>query len=158
MRSRLSILRTSLWSLSALLGSLSAPLRFTFACCLCLLACSLSPVPLVAYAQSDSEKAEDSAFLPAWKLLGNNEKQEFISGYIQGWKDAVKILDIVISYVRENPERAERALISIKEIYDMSRVRPDQLVHEIDLFYSDPANRNAPLSKAMTAAKAKAAQ
>ena len=101
-------------------------------------------------------QAEDSSFLPAWKLLEQQEKQQFISGYAQGWKDAVKIIDIVISYVKENPERAERALESIKEIYSMSGVRPDQLVHEIDVFYSDPANRNAPLSRAITAAKARA--
>ena len=111
--------------------------------------------PLRAAAEISDEIAEESSFLPAWKLLGQQEKQQFISGYLQGWKDAVKILDIVITYVQQNPERAARALQSIKGIYEMPGARPDQLVHEIDVFYSDPANRNAPLSKAITAAKAR---
>jgi len=123
---------------------------------LCSLVLPALLAPAIAAAQSgDSGGPGESAFLPAWKLLGQQEKQQFISGYLQGWKDAVKILDIVISYVKENPERAARALESIKEIYEMRGVHADQFVHEIDLFYSDPVNRSAPLSKAITAAKAK---
>ena len=98
--------------------------------------------------------ADDSevAFAPTWKLLGTNDKKQFIGGYQQGWKDANKIIDIAISYLETNPEEGARALRSIRSIYDLSRVSPDNLAHGIDLFYADPDNASAPLSKAVTAA------
>ena len=114
---------------------------------------ALLMIPGLLAAEQSPAKTTESAFLPAWKLLSIQEKQQFISGYLQGWKDVVKILDIVIRYVEENPEKAAKSLESIKEIYDMSAMRPDRLVSIIDTFYSDPANSKAPLSRAVTAAK-----
>ena len=109
---------------------------------------------LMALALAFPTFADDSetAFAPTWKLLGTSDKKQFIGGYQQGWKDANKIIDIAINYLETNPEEGARALKSIRSIYDLSRVSPDTLVHGIDLFYADPDNASAPLSKAVTSA------
>ena len=97
--------------------------------------------------------SEEIAFLPTWKLLNTQEKQQFVSGYTKGWKDAAQVIDIAISYVEQNPEKAVEGLKSLREVYELGDIRPDTLVQEIDAFYSDPENSKANLSKAVTAAK-----
>lgn len=93
------------------------------------------------------------AFLPVWKLMSGQEKLQFIAGYIQGWKDAAKVTDIAIDYVKSNPTEAVDGLERIRRLYGLSGVRPSQIVDEVDDFYSDPDNMNSPLSVAVTAAK-----
>ncbi|MGI6525310.1 MAG: hypothetical protein ACOX2O_08505 [Bdellovibrionota bacterium] len=104
---------------------------------------------------AEESTKDDSPFLPAWRLLNNNDKQQFVSGYQQGWKDAVKIIDIVIGYLKTNPAEGAKALEQIRNIYNLSTIKTHTLVHEIDLFYANPQNNTAPLSKAVTAAKTK---
>jgi hypothetical protein len=111
-----------------------------------LLQLSLSSTPL--FAESESE-----AFLPTWRLLGE-EKQVFISGYMAGLRDAGKIIDIAIQYVKNNPEEAVTSLERIKQLYAVGEeVKPAQLAHAIDTFYSDPDNSKASLSKAVMSAR-----
>lgn len=104
-------------------------------------------------ATSGISEGNGPSFLPTWKLLTTDQKQQFIAGYIQGWKDAARVTDIAIGYVRTNPERAIEGLEGIRQLYDLSGVKPIQLAHEIDAFYSDPENNGAALSKAITAAR-----
>jgi hypothetical protein len=93
------------------------------------------------------------SFLPTWKLLSTEQKQQFIAGYIQGWRDAARVTDIAIGYVRTNPEKALDGLEGVKQLYDLSGVKPTQLAQEVDAFYADPENGGAPLSLAITSAK-----
>ena len=106
-------------------------------------------VTTVAYA----DDGESSSFSPTWRLLQGQEKQQFVAGYIQGWRDAAKVTDIAISYVRSNPDRAIEGLEGVRALYNLSGMKPAQLVQEIDAFYSDPENGASPLSAAITAAR-----
>ena len=105
------------------------------------------------FAENNPSKQEDGSFLPAWRLLNTENKQQFVSGYQRGWKDAVNIIDIVITYLKTNPSEGIKALESVRNIYDLENLRPDDLVKAIDKYYADPDNNNAPFSKAITAAK-----
>lgn len=100
----------------------------------------------------------ETAFLPTWKLMKFEEKQHFISGYIQGWIDAARVTDIAIAYVRENPTRAVEGLQSVQRLYDLSAIKPQPLVEEIDAFFAKPVNSNASLSAAVTAARSSVTQ
>jgi len=101
----------------------------------------------------ETQLDKDSPFLPTWRLLNTDNKQQFISGYQYAWKDAVKIMKIVETYIKQNPKEGAKALESIQTIYDISEMKPDTLVQFINNFYSQPDNNQAPLSKAITAAK-----
>jgi hypothetical protein len=94
-----------------------------------------------------------ASFLPTWKLLDSHEKEQFIAGYLQGWKDAARVTDIAISYVKTNPEKAIDGLEGIRQLYDVRGVKPSDLAHQIDEFYADPENSDAALSRAITASK-----
>ena len=107
---------------------------------------SKSPAP------SESASSQKS-FLPVWKLLSNDQKQEFVAGYIQGWHDAAMVTDIAITYIKQNPRDAINGLERIKSVYDLSAVKPDAVVQAIDEFYSNPENGAAPLSLAITSAR-----
>lgn len=98
---------------------------------------------------------EDSPhpFYPTWKLLSPAEKQQFVAGYIQGWKDAERVTDVAISYVKENPGKAVDGLERIRSLYDLGDLRPALLASAIDEFYRDPDNLNGGLSQAVSAAK-----
>ena len=82
------------------------------------------------------------------------EKQHFIAGYLQGWLDAAKVTDIAIGFIKENPAKAIESLEGIKKVYDVSFVKPGNLVDEIDAYYAVSENKNATLSAAVTSAKA----
>ena len=103
---------------------------------------------------SQTAQAEDtSSFYPTWKLLGSREKEQFVAGYIQGWKDAAQVTDIAISYVRDNPGKAIEGLEQVKGLYDVRDLRPGMLAGAIDNFYAKPENQGAALSLAVSAAK-----
>lgn len=93
------------------------------------------------------------SFLPSWKLMNAQEKQHFIAGYVQGWRDAQQVTDITISYVKKNPANAVSGLEKMRSLYDLSGAKPELLARAIDVFYMDPANGNASLSSAVTAAR-----
>lgn len=103
---------------------------------------------------SDCRADGSDAFFPTWKLLSNQEKQHFVSGYVQGWMDAQKVTNIAIEFIKENPNKAVESLESIRKLYDVSLLKPEGLVREIDRFYSRGENKNASLSMAVTASKA----
>jgi hypothetical protein len=105
--------------------------------------------------EGEVAEGQVESFLPTWKLMSDEEKQQFIAGYLQGWRDAAKVTDIAISFVKSNPQRAIASLEGIKELYNIREIRPSEVTQEIDLFYADPSNSNAPLSKAITAARAR---
>jgi hypothetical protein len=100
-----------------------------------------------------AEELVQQSFLPTWKLLTAQDKQMFMAGYIQGWKDAAKVTDVAIGYVKNNPEEAIAGLEGIKKLYDLGSLRPQQLADAVDAFYSDPDNSRAPLTRAITAVK-----
>lgn len=102
---------------------------------------------------SSPTASQDDAFLPTWKLLSRQEKQHFVSGYLQGWRDAQKVVEIAGELARENPETAKDSLDKLRSIYDMESLRPDSMAEALDRFFSDPDNAGATLSKAMSAAR-----
>lgn len=98
--------------------------------------------------------AEDQrGFLPTWKLLAPEAKEQFIAGYLEGWRDAGVVTDIATQYVKENPQKALEGLEKIKVLYDMSSLKTSAVVSEINGFYRDPENSLASLSKAVSYAK-----
>lgn len=103
-------------------------------------------------------ETEQADFGPTWKLLNTQEKQQFISGYLHGWKDARVVTDIAAKYVRENPDQAVQGMEKIRELYNLSDLRPEGLVRQIDAFFQQPENSRASLSRAISAAKSAAKQ
>lgn len=99
--------------------------------------------------------ASEESFLPTWKLMSRQEKQHFVSGYIQGWQDAERVAEVAKEFVDGNPKLAAQSLDQLKTIYNMRSVRPAEVAREIDSFYSDPDNSAAPLSRAMSSAREK---
>lgn len=96
---------------------------------------------------------ERSSFMPTWKLMNPLEKRQFLAGYLYGWKDAGHITGIASGFVRENPDRAIETLDEISKLYELSGLKPEILVERVDYFFSDPDNRNASLSSAISAAR-----
>jgi len=97
----------------------------------------------------------DAPFLPTWRLLSADQKQQFIAGYLYGWGDAAKVVDIVIGYVRANPDEAIRGLEKLRDVYGLADLKAASIVREIDQFYADPANGGAGLPLAINAARGK---
>ena len=105
-----------------------------------------------SHCRAEDEKA---SFLPTWKLLNPQEKQQFMAGYLYGWRDAAKVTDIAITYVKENPQKAVEGLESIRALYDVSRFSSSSIAHEVDSFFQDSDNRDASLTAAISYAKAR---
>ncbi len=100
-----------------------------------------------------AEADDEPSFLPTWKLLDLNQRQQFIAGYLQGWRDAANVTDIAINFVRRNPDKAIASLEGVRELYRLRTLRPSEIVEAVDEFYADPENSTAPLSRAITAAR-----
>ncbi len=93
------------------------------------------------------------AFYPTWKLMSFAEKQQFVAGYIHGWRDAARVTDIVITYVKDNPGKAVEGLEQVRGLYDLRDLKPTILAQALDTFFEDPENKTAGLSQAVSAAK-----
>lgn len=100
----------------------------------------------LAIAQSKSA----SPFLPIWKLLSQQQKINFLSGYLHAWADADQVLGIAASYVEENPENAAGAIDQLRALYNFEGISPEVAQKEVDQFYSDAENQAAPLSRAIS--------
>jgi hypothetical protein len=129
------ILRRSCFATAAFLAALTFNISFTS-----------------QNALADDDK---TSFLPTWKLLNPQEKQQFMAGYLFGWRDAAKVTEIAIGYVRENPQKALEGLESIRSLYDVSKVNSSAMAHEVDTFFQDSDNRDASLMAAISYAKAR---
>ena len=103
-------------------------------------------------ADLDSQTASQS-FMPIWKLLNQQEKQQFVAGYLQGWRDAALVTDVAIRYVGDNPGEAVAGLERIRSLYDSSTLKPALVAKHIDEFYQHPENHSAAFSAAISAAK-----
>jgi hypothetical protein len=112
-----------------------------------LLLVGLMAIPVLA------EEKKEPSFLPTWKLLNKEGKQQFMAGYLQGWRAASRVTELATDYIRENPDNAVSSLESLSSVYEASSLPPDTLVMLIDQYYSDPANQSASLSMAVTAAR-----
>lgn len=125
-------------------------LRYSVVFCVTILGASL-------LLSTQHSRAEDdkTAFLPTWKLLNPQEKQQFMAGYLYGWRDASKVTDIALNYVRENPDKAVEGLESIRALYDVSKLNSGGVVREIDGFFQDSDNHDATLMAAISYAKAR---
>jgi hypothetical protein len=96
---------------------------------------------------------DNERFFPTWRLMSTEQKQHFIAGYLQAWKDAAQVTDIAIGYVRENPEKAVEGLQSVRGLYETNGLRPADLAHQVDRFFQDAENQSSSLSRAISAAK-----
>ncbi|NBW40030.1 hypothetical protein EBR25_03395 [bacterium] len=95
----------------------------------------------------------ETSFYPIWKLLRQNEKRVFLSGYQKGIQDSRKVIQILREHIETNPESALTSLDRINQLYETADVPVESLLQELTVFYSEPENHNAPLSVAFSAAK-----
>jgi hypothetical protein len=121
-----------------------------------ILAVLLSPFFLAFAHPALSETERASGFSPTWKALRSEEKQQFLAGYIWGWKDAAKVNDITVEYIEKNPQKALEGLRSIRSLYNMTDVKPEELSHLLDEYFANPENQQATLSAAVSAVKSQA--
>jgi hypothetical protein len=106
----------------------------------------------IAYCEPPVSVNENS-FLPTWKLLTPGDRKQFIAGYMYGWRDAAKVTDAAIDFVKQNPKDAVEGLTKVRSLYEMDGVRTDALVHELELFFEKSENRESTLSQAVTAVR-----
>jgi hypothetical protein len=100
-----------------------------------------------------AESTDAIPFYPTWKLLNASDKAQFMAGYLHGWADARNVTNIAIDFIKDNPGKAVNSLEDIRKLYDVSSLKPEALVEEVDSFYNKPGNKAASLSVAVTAAK-----
>jgi hypothetical protein len=97
----------------------------------------------------ESKLAPEASFLPTWKLMNNEAKQQFIAGYLFGWRDAGRVTDAAIEYAREHPSDAVNGLEKIRSMYDTAGLSSERVVGELDSFFASDG-KDATLSQAIT--------
>ena len=97
--------------------------------------------------------APEAGFSPTWKLLRNDAKQQFVAGYLFGWRDAKRVTDIAIDYVKEKPTEAVKGLERIRGIYDMEGLTAESVVRELDTYFGQAEGKEATFSQAITAVR-----
>lgn len=115
----------------------------------------LFSIILLSFTATSNALSEESAsFYTTWKLLNSEQKQQFIAGYLFGWKDAAKIAEIVTDYVKTEPDKAIQSLEKLENVYKKShKLNPVMVSNEIDRFYSDSDNIEASLSQAVSSVR-----
>lgn len=108
----------------------------------------------------DETPAAPHALPPApfgstWRLLTSDQKQQFVAGYLYGWRDSLKVSEVVLQFIRDNPTQAEKGMEKILSLYNVRNAGPELIVQELNSFFADPDNLNAPLSDALSVARAR---
>ena len=91
------------------------------------------------------------SFGATWKLLNQTQKEQFIAGYLQGFRDASKVTELTINYLEENPNKVDEGLRTLKALYNVEGSRPSAIVPRLDEYFRD--NSQASLSQALSAVK-----
>jgi hypothetical protein len=119
------------------------------ASCLAISASSLS-------VHAESKVVNESSFLPMWKLFRTNEsKQQFVAGYLSGFRDAGRVTDVAIAYGKDNPANVISGLERIKGIYAMEGLTAESMVRALDEYFAEPEGKDATLSQAIIAARSR---
>lgn len=92
-------------------------------------------------------------FGSTWKLLNQQEKRQFVSGYLAGLKDAERITGIALSFIKENPQQAVKGLERVQGLFGVGSLPADTVAAALDRYFSEPANASASLTLAMSAAR-----
>ena len=109
----------------------------------------VTPTPAIA-----DEIHASASFLPIWRLMTPEQRQQFIAGYVYALGDAQKISNLALTLAEEDPQQAKEALQSLKRLYEPPHLKPDRLASAVDEFYADPDNQDAALSAALSAIRA----
>ena len=115
-----------------------------------LLCLSFVANPIASHAEPE---LTEPPFAPTWALMNQVERQNFVAGYLHGMKDAATMTHVLRDFVRENPKSAEESLERLRAIYaGLGKGKAPEVAEGIERFFKDPANRQAPLSRAITGA------
>jgi hypothetical protein len=95
-------------------------------------------------------------FAQTWKLMSSIEKQQFVAGYLFGLRDAARMQDVTLNYIRENPAQAVPGIEKIRDLLAAEGVKPDTMVRLVDEYFGDAKNRNATITMAMSLARSRA--
>jgi hypothetical protein len=110
----------------------------------------------VSSAEAESKLVNESSFLPTWKLFRTNEsKQQFVAGYLSGFRDAGRVTDVAIAYGKDNPANVLSGLERIKGIYAMEGLTAESMVRALDEYFAEPEGKDATLSQAIIAARSR---
>ena len=127
--------------------TVACPLLFAI-----VLATGLAGIPAT---RATAEDLSEPPFGPTWELMNRIEKQNFIAGYLYGMKDAATMTRVLGDFVRDNPTAAAESLERLRTIYGgLADGKAPSVVEGIDRFFKNPENRQAPLSRAITGARA----
>jgi len=102
--------------------------------------------------------AQEQQFYTSWKLMNNQEKQQFIAGYMMAYANARKIAELTAQYSEHEPAKALESLRKLPNFFTIPNISPGILTQEVDTFYSDPENWSANFSKAVSASVGKVKQ
>ena len=113
-------------------------------CRICLFLALILGVASIAYAEG---------FAATWKLLTPTQKEQFVAGYLQGYRDASTVTDVTLDYIKQNPQRAIEGLETLKKVYFVEGVRPAKLVEGLDQYFAAPENQGSSFSQAVNTVK-----
>ncbi|MCB0331467.1 MAG: hypothetical protein KDD70_17470 [Bdellovibrionales bacterium] len=129
-----------------------APFRIILYCAF-FVASSLLAIGYLGFSGSLVHADTNVSFYPTWKILKPTERKLFVSGYLQGWRDSRRVIEIVKMHIEENPDKAVASLEKIRKLYGTADLPVDGLIEQLTKFYSDPENQDAPLSVAVSASR-----
>ena len=85
--------------------------------------------------------------------MSRDQKEQFIAGYLAGWRDSARVTDITIEFAKQNPGRTMESLQTLRSVYAVNELKPESILRSLEHFYSDPKNQSASFSQAFSAVK-----
>lgn len=98
--------------------------------------------PSAAVAQSSSS---ETPIYPIWRLMDEQAKRQFIAGYLYGFRDARALGEIAVEFSKQNPPDLAQGLSALLSHYQLTRMRPEQLVPLIDEHLEDTSHHSESL-------------
>lgn len=102
---------------------------------------------LVSVGQSwaESVKIQEIPIYPTWQLMDDDAKRQFLAGYIFGHREARALGEVVVEYLRQNPQADPDDVAGVLEHYRLTSMTSNQLVPLIDQYLKNPEHQKQSL-------------
>ncbi|MCB0345743.1 MAG: hypothetical protein KDD66_11545 [Bdellovibrionales bacterium] len=88
-----------------------------------------------------SEVQQEIPIYPTWQLMNDEAKRQFTAGYIFGHREAVALGEVVVDYLKQNPNPSAEDVAKILSHYRLTLMTANQLVPLIDKYLEESENR-----------------
>lgn len=88
-----------------------------------------------------ADQDKEIPIYPTWRLMNDEARRQFTAGYIFGHREAKALGEVVVEYLKQNPNPKAEEVAAVLNHYRLTTMTANQLVPMIDEHLGEPENQ-----------------